>query len=90
MQLSARAAQSEIRLRYLKYKFLVRASEYHVGDKGICTCGLQLSIATAEVEQQPFHSHGGNDLSRIRDEVAFRYQVLRYGQRCVLKAPDRL
>src|SRR5260370_30239212 len=78
-----------MRLRYVEYEFLMGTGEGHVGDKRIRTRGLQLGIAAAEVEKQPFQSQRGNNFPRIGDEIARWHQVLRHGQRRVLKPADR-
>src|ERR1700744_1978566 len=64
--------------------------ESHIRDERVGARGLQLGIAAAEVEQQPFYSQGGNDFPCVGDEIACRHKVSRHRQRRVLKTADRL
>jgi hypothetical protein len=62
----------------------------HVSDEGVRARGLQQSIASAEIEEQPFQRQRGNDFPRIGDKIACGHQVFRGRQRRVLETPDRL
>src|SRR6202011_2077812 len=51
MEPAPRSAQVKIRLRYVEDELLMGTGEGDVGDKRVCARGLQLGIASAEVEQ---------------------------------------
>src|ERR1700733_5499947 len=74
-QLASGRAEREVGLRDLEYEFVVNGREARVGHERVCPRRLKVRIAPTKVEQQPFECERRNDLARVGDEVALRYEV---------------